>query len=271
MIAEIERASGGRAEIGAFHFDWKSLTAEVAPFVLHGTESAAERPLFQADSVRVGLKIISMMRRDIDIASVTVDSPKINILVDAQGKTNFPAPKLRSRSDKDPIERLLDLAVAKIDLKNGWLRYADRKIPLALQGENLIARLDYDVGGPSYRGSLSMNKLLLETGKTGPMSFDIDTKIGLYTSRIQIESARLLSGKSEVSLSGTINDFKDPRVNFEVKTDAWMEDFGQSLKLPKPHTGRVKFEGELSYDTREQLIIAGHMRGSGLAIHEGTV
>ena len=70
MIAEIERATGGPTEIGEFRFDWKNLTAEVAPFVLRGTEPATERPLFRADSVKVGLKIISMMKRDIDISSL---------------------------------------------------------------------------------------------------------------------------------------------------------------------------------------------------------
>ena len=134
MVSEIERASGGKAEIGAFRFDWKNLTAEVAPFVLHGTEPSSERPLFRAESIQVGLKIVSMMKRDIDIASLVVQSPQINILVDAQGKTNFPEPQIRrSPAGKNPVERLVDLAIAKIDLKDGWLRFAGRKIPLTFK------------------------------------------------------------------------------------------------------------------------------------------
>src|SRR5262245_61301131 len=38
VVYEIERVSGGRVEIGALNFDWSDLNAEVAPFVLHGTE-----------------------------------------------------------------------------------------------------------------------------------------------------------------------------------------------------------------------------------------
>lgn len=272
MISEIERASGGRAEIGEFKFDWKAMVAEVSPFVLHGTEPAGERPLFRADSVKVGLKIISMMKRDVDIASLTVEAPQVNILVDAAGKTNFPEPKVRRvPGGKNPVERLIDLAVGKIDLKNGEVRYADRKIPLTLQGENLQARLDYDVSGPSYRGNLAMNKLLVDSLKTAPVAFDLDTDIGLYGNRIQIESARMKTGSSSIVLSGSINDFKDPRFNFDVKADALLKDVGASLRLPQPHTGKVRFEGNLSYDTRERLAIAGRMQGSGLAVHEGRV
>lgn len=271
MISEIERASGGRTEIGAFRFDWKTLTAEVAPFVLHGTEPSTEAPLFRAESVKVQLKIISMMKRDIDIASVAVEAPQVNILVDAAGKTNFPTPKVRSTSEKDPIERLLDLSIARIDLKNGWLQYDDRKIPLTLHGENLKAQLDYFLSGPSYRGSLAMNKLTIASGKTEPIAVDFNSRIGLYKNRVQVESGRVRVGSTEATFAGSINGLKDPRMDFDVKADAAVADVGAQLRVPKPHTGRVKFEGKFSYDARERLLLVGRMQGSGLAVHEGRV
>ncbi len=42
--SETERATGGRVEIGSFAYNWHDLTAEVAPFVLHGTEPASAPP-----------------------------------------------------------------------------------------------------------------------------------------------------------------------------------------------------------------------------------
>ena len=272
MIVEIERASGGKTEIGAFRFDWKNLTAEVTPFVLHGTEPASERPLFRAESIKVGLKIISMLKRDIDIASLVVDSPQINILVDAEGKTNFPEPKTkRSPSGKSPVERLVDLAVTKIDLKSGWLRYADRKIPLEVQGENLQAHLDYDIRGPSYRGALSMNKVNLESGKTLPIVFDLDTRHRtLQQSRSDRVSARC-RGQHRSKGNRVHQWLQNPRIDFDVQANASLADIGRPLRLPIQHTGRAVFNGKLSYDAREQLLIVGHAQGSGLAVHEGTV
>jgi uncharacterized protein involved in outer membrane biogenesis len=102
IVNEIERVSGGRVEIGAFRVDWSKLTAEIAPFVLHGTEPAGEKPLFAADSVQVGFKIISAFKRDIDIASLVVQRPQLNLLVDESGVTNFPKPKIERKSEKDP-------------------------------------------------------------------------------------------------------------------------------------------------------------------------
>ena len=48
IVTEVERATGGRAEIGAFQFDWRTLTATVKPFVLHGKERPQQPALFQA-------------------------------------------------------------------------------------------------------------------------------------------------------------------------------------------------------------------------------
>src|SRR5216683_949494 len=58
IVYEVEKATGGRVEIGSFYFDWKTLTAEVSPFVLHGTEGAGQQPLARVDRLKVGLKII---------------------------------------------------------------------------------------------------------------------------------------------------------------------------------------------------------------------
>src|SRR6185437_16966837 len=62
IVSDVERASGGRVEIGSFQFDWKTLTAKVSPFVLHGKEAAGEQPLFRAESITVGLKIVSILK-----------------------------------------------------------------------------------------------------------------------------------------------------------------------------------------------------------------
>src|SRR5262245_34128790 len=67
ITAEVEKATGGKVEIGSFEYDWRKLTAEVQGFVLHGTEPAGEAPLFRAERIRVGIRIISALKKDVDI------------------------------------------------------------------------------------------------------------------------------------------------------------------------------------------------------------
>src|SRR5215471_18430905 len=51
IIETIETATGGRAEIGSFSFDWRTMRAEVRDIVLHGTEPADKPPLLRARQV----------------------------------------------------------------------------------------------------------------------------------------------------------------------------------------------------------------------------
>ncbi len=46
IVAVTEDATGGRVEIGKFDYDWHGLTAEVAPFIVHGREPASAPPFF---------------------------------------------------------------------------------------------------------------------------------------------------------------------------------------------------------------------------------
>jgi translocation and assembly module TamB len=272
IVYEVERATGGRVEIGAFRFDWGKLHAEVAPFVLHGTEPAGELPLFRAESVQVELKIISAFKRDIDIASLLVDRPQINLLVDETGVTNFPKPKIdRPKSDKNPVERLIDLKVARIDVRNGELRYGDKRVPLVLNGENMNASLAYNFGGPSYEGKVSLEKLMVDAGPTLPMTVAFASQIGLFKNRIEVNSARMTMPEAQVEAAGIIDGFRNVKVDFDVQANGSLKELGKPLRLPEPHVGNVQFKGKLNYDSIDKLRIAGRVTGQGLAVRQGGV
>src|SRR5438094_482490 len=73
IVAEAEKVTGGRVDIGAFDFDWHTLTARVNDLVIHGSEPAGSPPLLRASSITVVLKIVSIWKRAVDLQSVDVD------------------------------------------------------------------------------------------------------------------------------------------------------------------------------------------------------
>lgn len=271
IVAEVERASGGRAEVGSFRFDWTTLTAEVAPFVLHGTEPPSEAPLFRAESVTVELKVVSVLKHDIDIASLRVEQPKVNILIDEHGVTNFPRPKIPRPQGRDPVEQLLALAIRDITLRNGTLHYGDRKLPLDIRGRYLRAKLAYDFNGPSYRGALSMEEMTIDAGPALPMTFAFDSNIVLARNRIDIPRAHLSMKETGIEVAGSIEDFKSPRMAFDVNGTGSLSELGKPLRLPVQHVGKVNFSGKVTYNKEENLRIAGRVTGQHLAFREGRV
>src|SRR5689334_692745 len=67
MIEAIEKATGGKSEVGSYSFDWKTMTARVDGFVLHGTEPPDSPPLIKAETVVATLRIISVMEKKVDL------------------------------------------------------------------------------------------------------------------------------------------------------------------------------------------------------------
>ena len=58
LIAEVERITGGRAEIGSFHVVPFHLQVEVRDITVRGTESPTDIPLVHADHLVAKMKVI---------------------------------------------------------------------------------------------------------------------------------------------------------------------------------------------------------------------
>src|ERR1700730_5999156 len=143
IVSVTEDATGGRVEIGKFNYDWRMLTAEVAPFIVHGKEPASSPPFFRADKIQIGLKIISALKKQVDIASLVVEKPQVYAIVAPDGSTNVPTPKIQ-RSKKNFAEELLDLKVRHFALRNGFAEFNSQRVPLDIQGSALQATLVYE-------------------------------------------------------------------------------------------------------------------------------
>src|SRR5690242_11131696 len=68
IIAEAGKATGGAVEVGALRLDWRTLTAEVDNLVIHGSEPAGAAPLLAVKRVVIGLKVISFIDRQFNVA-----------------------------------------------------------------------------------------------------------------------------------------------------------------------------------------------------------
>ena len=145
-IAAIERSTGGRAELGSFRYDWRTLTLEFDNLILHGTEPANAPPLFRAPVLRIQLKIASLWKQDIDVTSLVIDQPHVFLLFRPDGTTNIPI--AGGHRKKLAIEELVDLRVGHFAINQGTVQTEFRQIPLTARGENLNAVLTYE-SGPS--------------------------------------------------------------------------------------------------------------------------
>ncbi len=227
---QVETATGGRSAIGGFSFSPRGLRVEIGNFVLHGTEGPNEPPLFRAQSIVVGLKIFSVLRHRIDIAFLEIDAPQAYIRVARDGTTNLPHPQaLRPEGNKGSIQTVLDLAIGYFDLRDGSILFADRKMPLTVRGENLRARLTYDLLGPAYSGDLSMAPVYVQTGSHPALPVDVRIPIRVESNQIVISNARLNTLSSHVEISTSLAGLAAPRGSLRLKGRLALDELARSF------------------------------------------
>lgn len=268
IVAEIENATGGRVELAAFDFQWRRLSAEVRGLVIHGTEGPGEQPLFRARSIAVGLKVVSVFQRRIDIQSLVVDTPEAHLIVYPDGSTNLPAPKLR-RPRRDPIETILDLAVKRFSIVNGAVRAGLRKVPLSVAGEDLRAQIAYEAARPRYRGEIAFQRMVVTPSSGKSLPLEVEVKLALEKNRLEVGSFRVASRGSRLEASGELRDFVSPRAEFEYAASVAMEDVAPARGLgPLRPRGTVKMEGKGSFERAAGYRLSGRLRAGGLAIQQ---
>jgi len=267
IIAVAETATGGRVEIGRFDYQWPGLTVEVAPFIIHGKEPPGAPPFFRADKIQIGLKIVSALKKEVDIRSLTVEKPQVHVTVAADGTTNVPEPKIHNQSKENIAEQLLDLKVNHFELHDGFAEYNSHSIPVDVQGEHLRASFGYEAAGPRYVGELSSRQLHATSPQVkAPLAFDLDAKAAIEKNAVQLIQAILSNGETKVELKGAIQDLGSPHASLEVAANAPVKELNRLFGLPLESRGNVAFAGTASVQTTPfEYRLDGKLNGRDLA------
>ncbi|HTX35726.1 MAG TPA: translocation/assembly module TamB domain-containing protein [Bryobacteraceae bacterium] len=271
LVAVVETATGGRAEVGAIQFDWRNLRARVAPFTLHGTEPAGKPPLFQAASIEIGLKIISLARRDVDLQELNVAAPRIYLIVGPDGRTNIPGPK-NHRARRPVMETILDLAVSHLQIESGIFQIEGQAPrPFAARADNLQARFQYDRSGPRYRGDLAMDPLELNWPGLAAMPVRIQTAVLVEKNRIQVTAGHAWTADTAVDFTGALENLAAPaaKVQFEARLPA--AEAGRLARVPQLRSGAVEVTGSAAWSQAAGASMEGRLHATGLNYRDASV
>ncbi len=267
-IAELERATGGRVEIGDFDFDWKHLQLKVGPVILHGKESALEPPFIQIRSLTAGLRVISMIERKVDLSSLSIDQPQVRIVFYPDGTNNIPDPAVH-HPETTWAQDLVHLAVRRYEVQNGLFEYDDREIPLDLRGEDLLVRMRLDSPG-KYSGSLNSNRVRLVLSGNGPIEVNTAATFTLNESTIDVTRLLVTTKDSRVEAAGALTNLRWPRGTFTVKAAVAVKDALKLFWLPVDPTGNATFDGKFyaSFQKPFDFWMNGKAFAKGLSFHQ---
>jgi translocation and assembly module TamB len=270
IVREVETATGGRVEAGAFTFDWIRLRAEVRGLVVHGTEAAGKPPLFRASSVAVGLMVVSLLRRKFDIAYLDVAEPRVYLILYPDGRSNVPEPKVHGK--RSTVDALLDLAVGRFSLQNGEFEVESREpTSFSARGRNLNARLGYDRAGPRYRAEVSIQPLDLDISGYAPTAVAVALRFAVERNRVTIDSARLAAGDSHVEFSGVVDNLASPRATLRYEAQASQADVARFLLTKLLVSGAAHVSGEATWAAAGSFSVTGKLNAYNLEYRDAYV
>ena len=244
MVAEVERITGGRAEIGSFHVVPFHMQVEVRDITVHGSEGPAELPLIHADHLLAQMKVISFVRTEIGFYSVTLERPVVHVMVTKDGTTNIPAARILSQpSAKTPVEQLFDLSIDHLSLRNGELRWADQSIPLDFTVNDAGAQMDYSFLRGRYECRFQLGKVDTTLRDFRPFSWSTTAELSLGSTFADVKSVKWSSGRSHVEASGRISDFRNPQLDGSYQAHFDLQEAGGIARHAELREGIAEAKG----------------------------
>jgi len=93
VIAELEKATGGRVELGELHTIPFRLRVDARNVTIHGRETPDQAPFLRADRIQAELKIISLLGATLGLHLLVLEHPVVHVIDYPDGTTNIPAPQ----------------------------------------------------------------------------------------------------------------------------------------------------------------------------------
>jgi translocation and assembly module TamB len=248
LVAELERVTGGRAEIGSFHVIPFRMQVEVRGITVRGREALSDIPLFHADHLYAQVKVISFLRAEFGFDSLTLEHPVVHIAVAADGTTNIPPSQIpRRTSASSAVDRLFALSIDHLFVRNGELIWADRQIPLDFDVEDTSLQMDYSFLRRRYESRIALGKVDTTLENFRPFAWQMHIDFSLGTNFADMHSLEWSSGRSSLKASGRIGDFGHPHFDGEYEAQLDLGEAAAICRRRDLRQGTVALKGNAQW------------------------
>jgi len=246
LVAELERITGGRAQIGSFHTIPFRLQVEVRDITVHGRESPTDVPLAHADGIVARLKITSLLRSELAFQDLILDQPVIHLAFSPDGTTNFPR-RGATISSQTSIEQLFALSINRLELRHGRLLWDDQTIPLELAARDTWLQMDYSYLHMRYNGRLLLGLVDTKLPDCRPFAWMSSADFSLSSDAADVSSLKWNSGHSNLFASGRITNFRRPQLQANYDAHFDLTEVASILRRGDLHAGLLDLKGEGNY------------------------
>jgi hypothetical protein len=248
VLAKIEQraheATGGHVQIQNFALHLFTLTGDACGITLRGTEPQSSPPLVRADQLMVRLKIVSLLRRKVDLNQIILRHPVVNLLVGKDGTTNLPSPP---RKNTGSSARVFDRGLQHLLLTNGEIYCHDVKTPMDVELHDLQLEVKSEPASNRYDGTLSYRDGQVQYCNAKPLPHDLHASFNASPSEFTLKPLVLTIASSIIQLEGNVQNYSSPILDGTYKITIHTQDSQSVRKSPSVPRGTITLAGSLRY------------------------
>jgi translocation and assembly module TamB len=270
LVAEVERITGGRAEIASIHTIPFRLQAEVRDITVRGRESTKDIPLAHVDHIVARVKISSLLRSELAFDDVVLEQPIVHVAFYPDGSTNFPPRKAAAPGGPTPVEQLFALSIDHFEIRHGQILWDDQTIPMDFTARDTSLQMDYSYLHRRYDSRLLLGFVDTKLLDYRPFSWMTALEFTLGSNSAAVTSLKWNSGHSHLSGSGQVTDFRHPHL--QASYDAQI-DLNEAASIARRHdlrAGLLEFKGSGEWGL-EQFAANGLLTLRDLGWHDNHI
>lgn len=193
LLAQVERALGRTVQVGEIEISlWGGVGARLQNVALADDPAFSSETFVRATDLEVKLKLMPLLRREIEVRRVIAHDPVIRVIRNAQGVFNFASlgrgdtldapPQTSEATPSSSAESLPLLLVALVNISNGDIHYTDQHTNTDLR----VGQLDLEVGNLSFdqlfslelaAAFMSEQQNLHVAGSFGPLGREVQAEL----------------------------------------------------------------------------------------------
>jgi translocation and assembly module TamB len=249
VIQQVEKATGGRVELGSLHIRLRPFSIEINQFTIHGRESSSEPPFVHIDRINVGVDLRALLTGKVILGEVAIERPAVYVNFDKQGHSNVPEPPHRAPS-KPWHEQLFSITIDRLHLDDGIVIFNDRRFPLTADGGRFAFRMDYsapEAGHDFYHGQVAWNDMQFAARKwvTFPSTWSAKFTIGRRGG--SLDQFLLELPHSRVEARADWPDYSRHQFEAHYRLQLNLNDIRTLMRKPHAPTGAIETTGDFRY------------------------
>ncbi len=228
-IAQVVESKTGRAlaiegDLGLSVFPWLGL--EIGPTSLSNAPGFSEAPFAQMDAVEVRVKLMPLLRKELEMDTVLLKGLRLSLEKNAQGKTNWedlaaaPAEEAAPAPEEEPSAEqltLASLAIGGVEVSDAGVIWDDQQAGARYEVSGLNLRTGAIAPGQAVPVELELVVNSAQPKLSGPLAF-----AGTVALSDDSQTVTLTDAKLETDLAG------DPLPGGQLKSELG---FDTSLNL----------------------------------------